>query len=103
MSTTALLDRPVRVPLTDAAKIGTYGGYSTLRKKIADGELPAERVGRRLFVRRDDLEAMATPVVGHPTEQATIEKAIERIVSSAPRLSAEHRDRLAVILGGGAA
>lgn len=103
MSQTAILDRPVRVPLTKAAQIGTYGGYSTLRKKVAEGDLPAERVGRRIFVHLDDLDAMATPVVGHPTTAASIEEAIDRIVASAPRLSAEQRDRLAGLLGGGAA
>lgn len=101
MSQTAILDRTDRVPLTKAAQIGTYGGYSTLRRKVADGDLPAERVGRRIFVRLGDLEEMATPVVGRPTEQATIEQAIHRIVASAPRLSPEQRDRLAGILCGG--
>ncbi len=103
MSQTAILDRPVRVPLTKAAQIGTYGGYSTLRKKVAEGDLPAVRVGRRIFVHLDDLDAMAEPVVGHPTTTASIEKAIDRIVASAPCLSPEQRDRLAEVLGGGAA
>lgn len=103
MSQTAILDRPVRVPLTKAAQIGTYGGYSTLRKKVAEGDLPAERIGRRIFVHLDDLDAMAKPVVGHPTTTASIEKAIDRIVASAPCLSPEQHDRLAEVLGGGAA
>lgn len=103
MSMTAVLDRPDRVPLTKAAQIGTYGGYSTLRKKVSDGELRAERVGRRIFVRLDDLEAMATPVVGHPTDREVIEKAIDRIVALAPKLSDVQRERLAGLLGGGAA
>src|SRR5699024_5464916 len=103
MSQTAILDPPVRVPLTKAAQVGTYGSYSTLRKKVADGDLPAERVGRRIFVQLEDLEAMATPVVGRPTDQATIERAINRIVGSAPSLSAEQRDRLVDVLSGGAA
>src|SRR5690625_7185169 len=93
MSQTAILDPPVRVPLTKAAQVGTYGSYSTLRKKVADGDLPAERVGRRFFVPLEDLEAIVTPVVGRPTDQETIARAINRIVGSAPRLSAGPRDR----------
>src|SRR5690625_7507067 len=102
MSQTAILDPPVRVPLTKAAQVGTYGSYSTLRKKVADGDLPAERVGRRIFVQLEDLEAMATPVVGRTTDQATIERAINRIVGSAPSLSADQRDRIVAIICRGA-
>lgn len=101
MSQTDTVAHPERLPLIEAAQQGTYGGYSTLRKKVASGDLPAERVGRRIFVRQTDLEAMPTPVVGHPTDQAIIDKAIDRIVASAPRLTADQRDRLAGILGGG--
>lgn len=93
---------PVRLSLKDAAERG-YGGYSTLRKKISSGELPAERVGRRYLILESDLEALVAPVVGRPTEHASVSAAIDRIVASAPRLSKEQRERLATLLGGGAA
>lgn len=98
----ATLEQPKRVSLQTAVE-RRYAGYSTLRKKIATGELPAQRVGRRYFVREDDLEAMATPVVGRPSEQAAINAAIDRLVASAPRLSSAQRDRLAGVLSGGTA
>jgi excisionase family DNA binding protein len=79
-----------------------YAGYSTLRKKIASGELPAELVGRRYLVRETDLESMVASVVGRPTESAAIQTAIDRLVASAPRLSRDQRERLAYVLGGGA-
>lgn len=93
---------PVRRSLKEAAERG-FGGYSTLRKKIASGELPADRVGRRYLILESDLEAMAAPVIGRPTEHASISAAIDRLVASAPRLSKEQRERLASLLGGGAA
>lgn len=96
------LTPPKRLTLQVAAERG-FAGYSTLRKKIATGELPAERVGRRYLVREDDLESMVTPVVGRPTEHASINAAIDRLVASAPRLSHEQRERLATVLGGGTA
>lgn len=91
-----------RLSLRAAAERG-FAGYSTLRKKIASGELPAERYGRRFLVRVDDLEAMLTPVTGRPTDDSIIETAIDRVVASAPRLTIAQRERLAVVLGGGAA
>lgn len=93
---------PIRRSLNEAVERG-FGGYSTLRKRIASGELPAERVGRRYLILESDLEAMVAPVVGRPTEHASVSAAIDRLVASAPRLSREQRERLAGILGGGAA
>lgn len=40
------------------ATLAGFGGYSTLRRKIAEGELPARRVGREWRVRRGDLLAL---------------------------------------------
>jgi excisionase family DNA binding protein len=36
-------------------------GYSTLRAKIASGELPASRVGNRLRVKESDVLALLEP------------------------------------------
>lgn len=77
-------------------------GYSTLRKRIADGTLPAERVGRRIYVDRAHLDAMGDSVVGRPRAAAEIDAAVARVVAAAPRLTAEQRERLAVIIGGAA-
>lgn len=98
MSTDTQSTSPARLTLTTAVERG-YGGYSTLRKRIASGELPAERVGNRYLVRESDLEEMVAPVTGRPTERASLNTAIDRVVASAPRLSHEQRDRLASILG----
>lgn len=98
----ATIAPPARLTLPEGVARG-FGGYSTLRKKIASGELPAERVGRRYFILEADLEAMVAPVVGRPTEQASVSAAIDRLVASAPRLTKEQRDRLAGLLGGGVA
>lgn len=35
---------------------------NTIRRHIADGTLPARRLGRRVFIVLDDLEAALTPV-----------------------------------------
>ncbi|MBQ3359774.1 MAG: helix-turn-helix domain-containing protein [Microbacterium sp.] len=75
-------------------------GYSTLRKRVADGTLPAERVGRRIYVDRAHLDAMGDSVVGRPRATAEIDSAVARVVAAAPRLTTEQRERLAVIIGG---
>lgn len=103
MPATAPLDSPARLTLTDAASRGCFGGYSTLRKRIADGELSAERVGRRYLVRESDLEALVAPAVGRPTERAALDRAVDRIVSSAPRLTREQRAELSRLLSPAAA
>ncbi|WP_082802928.1 helix-turn-helix domain-containing protein [Microbacterium sp. CH1] len=88
-----------RFTLQEAARLRRIG-HSTLRRKIADGSLPAERIGRRLYVRPNDLDALAQPVVGRPTNDRAVESAVARIVADAPRLTPGQLERLAVILGG---
>ena len=96
------LSAPPRVSPREAAALG-FAGYSTLLRRIAAGELPAERNGRSYLIRLSDLGAMVPPAGGRPTELASDNAAIDRLVASAPRLSPEQRERLAVVLGGGAA
>jgi len=86
--------------LEEATRVSKLA-YSTLRKKISSGELKAERIGRRVFVRREDLEALAEPVTGRPTTEAVIETAIDRLVAAAPRLTNAQRQRLAPLMAGG--
>lgn len=96
--------------LSQASERG-YGGYSTLRRRIAEGSLPAKRLGRRLLLRREDLEALLLPKApgGEPPVdhgQADIDDITEwarKVASSIPPLSPERRARVAEILGGGAA
>jgi excisionase family DNA binding protein len=45
------------------------GAYSTLRSRIASGELPAVRLGNRYLVREADLVAMLKPVMPKPQDQ----------------------------------
>lgn len=77
-------------------------GYSTIGTNTASGDLPAEGCGRSLVVRIGALEPTFTPVIGHPTDNG-IETAIDRVVASAPPLTLTQRERLAIVLGGGAA
>lgn len=101
-STEPLVALPTPEPLISlqqAVELG-YGGYSTLRAYIADGRLEAVKVGRRYRLRRNDLEALQIPAPGRPPERTAADAAIDRIVAAAPRLTAEQRERLALILGG---
>jgi len=86
------------ISLQQAAALG-YGGYSTLRKHIADGRLPAVRVGRRVKVHRKDLDALAIPTAVSPN---TLDDAVLRAVQAAPHLTDEQRSKLRAVLGGGA-
>lgn len=90
MERITLQEAVTRVPL----------GYSTLRRKIACGELPAERVGRRILIRAADLDALTAPVVGHPADHGAIDRAVKRVVAAAPCLTADQRRHLAIALGG---
>lgn len=67
--------------LADASQQG-YGAYSTLRKHISDGTLPAVQIGTRLKVRRVDLDALL--VVPIAASFDAIESAAERLVAAAP-------------------
>lgn len=82
------------VTLQEAVEEG-YGAYSTLRMWIAQGKLPAYKTGTRIKVRREDLDALLTPVGPDP-----IDVAIDELVSAAPTLSSEQRSRLASLVGG---
>lgn len=85
--------------LTDAAKESHYPAYSTLRKAIADGRLPAIKQRGRIKVRERDLNALIEPTPVDPTpSHKNVDSAVERVVSNAPRLSPSQRERLAVIL-----
>lgn len=82
--------------LKEAANSG-YPAYSTLRKYISDGRLPAVKMGRRIMVRKQDLDSLAKPMQGMKNSQA-IKAAIERVVAESPSLTTEQRERLAAVL-----
>lgn len=85
--------------LSEAVELG-YGSYQTLRRYIADGQLPAVKIGGRVKVLRADLDALAVPK--QPVSFETVEAAVERIVASAPPLTDAQCRRLAALFGGGA-
>ena len=85
------------VSLTEAVQLG-YGAYQTLRSWIAEGTLPAVKIGSRVKVLRTDLDALAVPT--GPARYEDVEAAVERIVASAPPLTDEQCRRLAALFGG---
>lgn len=51
-----------RISLREAARVLGVS-VDTIRRRIADGSLPAERIGKHLIrVRRNDVEALAVPI-----------------------------------------
>lgn len=72
-----------------------FGAYSTLRLWIAQGKLPAYKIGKRVKVLREDLEALAVPVRANP-----VDAAINKLVAAAPSFTAEQTRRLRDLLGG---
>lgn len=96
MSSTSAQNQPQTVySLRDLVDRG-YGAYSTLRGHVAAGRLPSIRVGNRIKIRQQDLDAFVT------SSAEADEAALQRVVDSAPPLTPGQRERLALILGGGA-
>ncbi|HCN39367.1 helix-turn-helix domain-containing protein [Rothia sp. (in: high G+C Gram-positive bacteria)] len=91
--------QPIYLTLQQAAAEG-YAAYSTLRKYITDGRLPAVKVGSRVKVLRADLEALAVAL--RPATFEEIEAAAERLAASAPPLNDAQVRRLSTIFGGAA-
>lgn len=85
--------------LREAVHLG-YGGYSTLRRYIRNGDLVAHKIGGLIKLRRADLDALALPARPEEPTFEDIEEAIERIVAAAPPLSDEQCRRLAALFGG---
>lgn len=98
-----VLDAPI--PATDVqwlhldeAAVYCRTSYSTLRQWIRQGRIPATKVGRRVKIRKSDLEALMTAPVVDP-----VEAHIEALVAAAPPLSDSQIRRLQSLLGGVAA
>ncbi|QCT38778.1 helix-turn-helix domain-containing protein [Arachnia propionica] len=71
-----------------------YAGYSTVRKYIADGSLPACKFGRRVRLLESDLEALLTS-----TRTSSVDAANQKLVATAPPLTPEQTRRLRDLLG----
>lgn len=82
--------------LQQAVALG-YGGYSTLRKYIAEDRLPAVKIGSRVKVLRADLDALRVRKRSATFEDG--DAAVDRIVATAPPLTDEQVRRLASQLG----
>lgn len=92
------------VLLRDVAESRTYGAYSTLRNYIDQGRVRAKKVAGRIKVYEPDLKALEE--ARSPKSEkayARAESAIRRVVDSAPALTDEQRERLAVLVRGGSA
>lgn len=84
--------------LQEAAARG-YAGYSTLRKYIAEGRLPAVKVGSRIKVQQSDLDALIEPISQTPRTFDDVESAVSQVVAEAPPLTTAQREQLAVLVG----
>lgn len=90
-------DLTYHLNLTDAVELG-FGAYQTLRRYIAQGKLPAVKVGGRIKALRSDLDALAVPKRRSAFEE--VETSAERLAASAPPLSDAQVRRLSTIFGG---
>lgn len=78
-----------------AARLGVHD--RTVRRYIREGILPAERVGPRLLrIKVADLDRFGEEVT--PTDP--IREAAVRVVSEAPRLTADQLDKICTLLRG---
>lgn len=90
---------PERYTPAEAAKyLGVHD--RTIRRHIREGRLPAQRVGDRLLkIKRDDLDALLKEVTPTPPADPIREAAL-RVVSEAPKLTAEQLDKICNLLRG---
>lgn len=90
------------ISLQEGVSLG-YGAYSTLRSWIADGRLPAVKIGGRVKITVADLESLARPKATGDTgatQKSADYAAVARVVAAAPRLTDEQREQLATIFSG---
>lgn len=107
---TSMLTRPSTlhdpVSLLDAVAAG-YGGYSTLRKHARAGLVASEKVGRRVYLERSDLDHLREPTPVEPRAADPLDTVIrewaERQAVTAPPMSARDALIVARILRAGAA
>jgi excisionase family DNA binding protein len=96
---------PSRVDLRSAAERRNCS-IATVRRRIADGSLPAVRNGNKYEVNVADLDRVFAPVPIEPTRNSAaaafeaLESAARRVAAQAPPLSQRQRARLTELLGG---
>lgn len=83
--------------LSEATSAG-YAGYSTLRRYISDGRLPASKIGGRVRVRRADLDALLTPAKAELSFDE-LETHVARLAAAAPPLTRDQITRLGRLFG----
>lgn len=90
---------PERYTPAEAAKyLGVHD--RTIRRHIREGRLPAVRIGSRLLkIKREDLDALGKEVTPTPPPDVIREAAL-RVVSEAPKLSADQLDQICALLRG---
>lgn len=97
----AQLTPEVSVSLAGAADLKGVAP-KTVRRWIAEGRLPAERVGPRLIrIKVADLDALGEEVKPTPPPDPIREAAL-KIVAEAPRLDARTLERICNLLRGAA-
>lgn len=102
---------PVLLSLQEAVQRG-YGAYSTLRRYIAEGRLPAVKVGSRVKIRQADLAMLAVPASPAMPEDHTVTgdrpcgdelgDYVKRLVDAFPALTPARRAALGRLLDAGA-
>lgn len=87
-------------PAEAAARKGV--STKTIRRLIADGTLPAKRLGPRLIkIDVEDVDALGEDVVPETKTAAEIIRAEAlRVVSEAPKLTPEQLDQICALLRG---
>lgn len=53
--------RPSKLVTLQQAEAEYGPPYTSLRDRVISGELPAVRLGKRIWVRREDMERLTTP------------------------------------------
>ena len=71
----------------------SYSSNSTVRRRIASGELPAFHNGRKRYVREEDVDGLFEPV--EVTERDRVDGLEKRIRRQLPHLGEDSKRRLA--------
>ena len=87
-------DKDYTVPqFADEVHIGKETGY----RLVKDGAIPHYRVGNRIRIRREDVEAFRQPKNAVPLAVEKAAAAVAQAVDAWPALTPEQRDAVAVI------
>lgn len=108
MGTSYLTDFSHYLDIHEAVAAG-FGSEATIRRHVASGELPRVKVirdGRRKNVFDPaDLARVLGPQsapVNPAVAESALEDAVDAVVAKAPKLNSAQRERLSVVIAGGA-